>query len=66
MPEKIFSVFAINSNDEPMVLYAEESESHGRIIIDTGYTKLFPEYWDTAGTNIYVSNCMVWLTGIIK
>jgi hypothetical protein len=36
-----FKVFAYNSNNEPMVLYAEKNEKHGRIIIDTGFTKLF-------------------------
>lgn len=31
--------------NEPMVLYAEKNERHGRIIIDTGFSKLFPSYW---------------------
>ena len=35
----------MNSNGEDLVLYAEESEEHGRIILDFGFTKLFPEYW---------------------
>lgn len=66
-PEKThadFKVFAHNSNDEPMILYADENENHGRIIIDTGFTKLFQSYWTTAGTHQYVSNANVWLTGI--
>lgn len=29
-----FKVFAINSNNEPLILYADENENHGRIIID--------------------------------
>lgn len=59
-----FKAFAHNSKNEPMVLYAEENENHGRIIIDTGFTKLFKSYWATAGTHQYVSNANVWLTGI--
>ena len=39
---KDFTNFAYNSNNEPLVLYAEENENHGRIIIDCGFTKLFP------------------------
>lgn len=37
---------------------------HGRIIVDSGYTRLFAEYWSTPGTNQYVSNANVWLTGV--
>ena len=47
-PEKIhpdFKVIAHNSNNEPLVLIAEENENHGRIILDTGFTKLYNEYW---------------------
>ena len=60
-----FKEFARNSNDEPLVLFAEENENHGRIIIDTGFTKLFEAYWANAGTHQYVSNANVWLTGLI-
>jgi len=45
-----FKIFAYNSNNEPLVLYSEENENHGRIIYDFGFTKLFPEYWKNAGT----------------
>jgi hypothetical protein len=44
-PEKThkdFQIFAYNSNNEPLVLFAEENENHGRIIIDCGFTKLYP------------------------
>ena len=47
-PENIhsdFRVIAYNSNDEPLVLVAEENENHGRIILDTGFTKLYECYW---------------------
>ena len=53
-PENIhedFEIFAYNSNNEPLVLYAEENANHGRIIVDCGYTKLDPSLWGSAGTN---------------
>jgi hypothetical protein len=40
-----FKIFALNSNDEPLILYADENENHGRIIIDTGTTKLGTKDW---------------------
>lgn len=60
-----FKIFALNSEGNPNVIYAEENENHGRIIIDTGYTKLWDTWWNTtAGTRQYVSNANVWLTGV--
>ena len=41
-PEKAFEIFAYNSNNEPLVLFADENENHGRIILDFGFTKLYP------------------------
>jgi len=44
-PEKIhkdFNIFAYNSNNEPLIVFADENDNHGRIIVDCGYTKLFP------------------------
>jgi len=35
----------------------------GRVVIDTGFTKLFM-HWDTAGTARYVKNANVWLLGL--
>jgi len=32
-------------------MYAEENENHGRIILDCGFTKLYPQFWRNAGTN---------------
>ena len=40
--EKEFSIFAYNTNNEPLVLYSEENKNHGRILIDVGFTKLYP------------------------
>jgi hypothetical protein len=36
-----FKVFAYNSNNEPTIIYSEKNEKHGRIIVDTGNTRLF-------------------------
>ena len=58
-----FTVLAKNSNDEDLILYAEESDTHGRLMIDTGITKLYNN-WKDCGTHQYVSNSNVWLTGI--
>ena len=38
-----FRIFAYNSKNEPLVLYAEENENHGRILMNFGFTKLYPE-----------------------
>ena len=59
-----FKEFARNSNNEPLIIYADENEKHGRIIIDMGTTKLGTNFWGKAGTHQYVSNANVWLTGI--
>lgn len=48
---KDFEIFGYNSNNEPLILYSEENENHGRIVIDTGFTKLYPEFWRNAGTH---------------
>lgn len=34
----------------------------GRIVVDTGFTKLFVS-WDTAGTERYIVNASIWLVG---
>ena len=47
-PEKMhddFKVYAINTNNEPLVVYAEASDNHGRIIVDCGFTKHWDHYW---------------------
>ena len=47
-PEKMhddFKVYAINTNNEPLVVYAEANDNHGRIIVDCGFTKHWDHYW---------------------
>jgi len=38
----------------------------GRIVIDTGWTKLYQDYWSGAGQSRYVVNASVWLVDIEK
>ncbi|EGR31713.1 type iii restriction res subunit family protein, putative [Ichthyophthirius multifiliis] len=64
-PQKIhndFKVYAYNSNNQPLVVYSEANEWHGRIIVDCGFTKHWDGYWQKAGQHQYVSNANVWLT----
>lgn len=46
-----FKHFALNSEGNPLISYAEENENHGRIILDCGYTKLYSKFWNNAGTH---------------
>uniref|UniRef100_A0A7S1WLE7 Uncharacterized protein n=1 Tax=Alexandrium catenella TaxID=2925 RepID=A0A7S1WLE7_ALECA len=66
-PERIpdgWQVVGTSSNSKP-VLIAREAPSlkagPGRVIVDNGFTKLYANYWTTAGTPRYVSNCCAWL-----
>jgi len=66
-PDRIpqdWSLFGTSSDGHP-VLLAKEAASvkvgAGRVVVDNGFTKLFKEYWTTAGTPRYVSNCCAWL-----
>eukprot|EP01113_Clastostelium_recurvatum_P038412 TRINITY_DN5751_c0_g1_i2.p1 TRINITY_DN5751_c0_g1~~TRINITY_DN5751_c0_g1_i2.p1 ORF type:complete len:596 (+),score=205.17 TRINITY_DN5751_c0_g1_i2:57-1790(+) len=58
-----------SSNNHPCVSYADygqglTSDNVGRIVVDCGYTKMYDEYWKTAGTRRYVVNACVWLLGL--
>ena len=45
---------AVSSSGYPCIMCYDENESLGRIVIDTGYTKLYKEFYRvTAGTGIY-------------
>jgi len=41
-----------------------EKGKHGRLLVDTGFTKLYPEYWSLAGQARYIVNAIVWLVDI--
>jgi hypothetical protein len=56
-------VLATSSANHPNIIYVDETATTGRIIIDCGFTKLFSNRWDTAGTARYVKNATCWLSG---
>ncbi len=59
-------VLATSSANHPNIMYVDEhmtAANSGRVIIDCGFTKLYKEFWDTAGTARYVKNATCWLTG---
>lgn len=66
-------ILARSSHGKPVILYSEQRSStkgpnaisFGRVIIDCGFTKLFPGLWATTkGTSTYVCNATAWLTGM--
>ncbi len=45
-------------------MYCDAPE-RGRVVIDTGFTKMYSEFFNTtAGNDRYVRNVAVWLLGI--
>eukprot|EP01089_Gocevia_fonbrunei_P012088 TRINITY_DN2765_c0_g1_i2.p1 TRINITY_DN2765_c0_g1~~TRINITY_DN2765_c0_g1_i2.p1 ORF type:complete len:377 (+),score=72.13 TRINITY_DN2765_c0_g1_i2:705-1835(+) len=58
------NVLATSSNGKPCIACTERSENGGRIVVDTGFTKLFPAYWSKAGQARYIVNATVWLVDI--
>lgn len=58
-----WSVFGTSSNHKPVLLAKAASgrSGPGRVVVDNGFTKLMADFWTTAGTPRYVSNCTVWL-----
>lgn len=52
-------VVGVGSAGRPSYMVLEGNENRGRIIIDCGFTKLYPQYWN--GNWRYVRNCAVWL-----
>ncbi|CDW74655.1 UNKNOWN [Stylonychia lemnae] len=54
-------VVAKSSSDEPCIM-CYDNENLGRVVIDTGFTKLFQHnYKETAGTSYYIKNAVVWI-----
>ena len=56
-------VLATSSANHPNIMYVDETEISGRVVIDCGFTKLYKQLWDTAGTARYVKNATCWLSG---
>eukprot|EP01133_Synstelium_polycarpum_P012798 gene12798-15019_t len=42
----------------------QDKDNHRRIMMDTGFTRVFDECWDTAGTSRFVTNCAGWLANL--
>jgi len=64
----ILEVLATSTDGHPCILYGEQGPSKlpdncGRIVVDTGFTKLYYK-WDTAGTARYILNACVWLLSL--
>jgi len=63
-PSKIATgveIVGTSSNNQPVLVAKNAQRGCGRVVIDNGFTKLMKEFWTTAGTPRYVSNCCVWL-----
>jgi len=62
MQAKGLHVFAQSTDDHPAICYAENKEG-GRLVVDTGFTKLYVN-WNSAGTARYICNATVWLLAL--
>jgi len=56
-------VLATSSDNKPCILCRDSSDKAGRILVDTGFTKLYMQ-WTTAGQSRYVVNASVWLVDV--
>jgi hypothetical protein len=65
-PEKVgkLKVAATSSNGNPVICYMDHCESGGRVVVDTGFTKLYPEFWVSEGQARYVVNACVYLIDV--
>jgi len=64
-PEEIrLETVATSTYDRPIISKMEATQDHGRVILDTGWTKLYESYWSSTGQARYVVNACVWLTNI--
>eukprot|EP01122_Echinamoeba_exundans_P004862 TRINITY_DN1507_c0_g1_i1.p1 TRINITY_DN1507_c0_g1~~TRINITY_DN1507_c0_g1_i1.p1 ORF type:complete len:376 (+),score=46.52 TRINITY_DN1507_c0_g1_i1:60-1187(+) len=59
-----FETLAKNSQNKTAVVYRDvDDQKRGRIMVDTGYTKIW-EGWGTPGTARYFMNAAVWLLAL--
>lgn len=52
-----------SDNIHPAMLMHNFQKNKGRVVVDTGFTKLYLE-WEKAGTKRYINNANVWLLGL--
>eukprot|EP01114_Cavostelium_apophysatum_P006908 TRINITY_DN1848_c0_g1_i2.p1 TRINITY_DN1848_c0_g1~~TRINITY_DN1848_c0_g1_i2.p1 ORF type:complete len:446 (+),score=137.02 TRINITY_DN1848_c0_g1_i2:616-1953(+) len=58
-------VIAMSTDYHPCIFYTDPAPEKGPIVVDCGFTKLYPRYWSaTAGTERYVRNVAVWLLAL--
>jgi len=57
-------VLATSTYGKPCIACMDSTETTGRVIVDTGFTKLYPTYWSTAGQARYIVNACVWLVDV--
>jgi len=55
---------ATSTDGHPCILAMERSQEGGRVIVDTGFTKLYKDFWTTAGQPRYVVNASVYLVDV--
>jgi len=62
------TTLAVGTDGQPCILCCEKGQSNfndgGRIVVDTGFTKLYREFWASAGQARYVVNATVWLVDL--
>ena len=60
LPDKV-QVIARSSTNQPCIMCYDDYRN-GRVVVDTGYTKLYEEhYTQTAGTDRYFVNALCWI-----
>jgi len=59
-----FDVLATSSNGKPVILKMEQIANNGRVIVDSGWTKLYKSSWSSVGQARYVVNACVWLVNV--
>jgi len=66
--ESKLETIATSTDRNPCILMCEggksKFENGGRIIVDSGWTKLYQMYWASAGQARYVVNATVWLLNL--
>jgi len=57
-------VLATSTDGNPCIAFIESTETNGRVILDTGFTKMYAGYWESAGQSRYVINSAVYLIDV--
>jgi len=62
--ESKLKILATSSDGFPCICKIDSTESSGRVIVDTGFTKMYSGYWTSAGQARYVINSAVYLIDV--